>query len=171
MASFVQRMIGAAKLNVSTYEDVEGDTSATGQALAVVVMSSVAAGVGLTGSGNLSTLLVRSIAALLSWFIWAFITYFIGTKLLPEAQTRSNVGELLRTTGFSSSPGVLRILGVVPVLGRLIWFVISIWMLMAMVIAVRQALDYRSTGRAVGVCLIGWILYVLFAVVLVRPLF
>jgi hypothetical protein len=152
-------MIGAARLNVSIYEDVEGDTSATGQALVVVIVSSVAAGVGFVARGNLSTLIIHSIAALLTWFTWSLLTYFIGTKLLPEAQTRSNVGELLRTTGFSSSPGVLHILGVVPVLGRFVWPVVSIWMLVTMVIAVRQALDYKSTGRALGVCFIGWIIY------------
>lgn len=159
MASLVQRMIGAARLSVSTYEDVEADSSATSQALAVVLMSSVAAGVGVAASEHPSTLIARSMAALVSWFIWAFLTYTIGTKLLPEAATRSNVGELLRTTGFSSAPGVFHVLGIVPVLGRFVTLAVSIWMLVAMVIAVRQALDYKSTGRAVGVCLIGWIVY------------
>lgn len=151
MASFVDRMIGAAKLNVATYEEVEADHTATGQAMAVVVLSSVAAGLGMSGAFTLRRSIVGIIAALVTWFLWAFLTYLIGTKLLPEPQTSSNVGELLRTTGFSSSPGVLRVLGSLPVLGGLISFLISIWMLVAMVIAVRQALDYRSTGRAVGV--------------------
>jgi hypothetical protein len=102
-----------------------------------------------------------TIAALVAWFIWAFVTYLIGAKLLPEPQTRSDAGELLRTTGFSSSPGLLRIFGLVPVLGGLVVFVINIWMLVAMVIAVRQALDYTSTWRAIGVCLLGWLLLVI----------
>jgi len=86
------------------------------------------------------------------------ITFFVGTKLLPEPQTEADYGEPLRTTGFSSSPGVLRILGVVPLLGTIIFVVCGIWMLVAMIIAVRQALDYKSTWRAVGVCFVGWII-------------
>ena len=99
---------------------------------------------------------VGAVGALIGWFIWAFLVYIIGTKVLPEPQTHSDLGELLRTTGFSASPGLLRVLGAIPLFGGLIIFAVSIWMLIAMIIAVRQALDYQSTGRAVGVCLIGW---------------
>jgi len=157
MATFAQRMIGAARLNVQTYEEVEKDTTATGQAMLVVVLSSIAGGIGAAGSSQ-GGLIAMLIWALIGWFIWAFLAFFIGTKLLPESQTRSNIGELLRTTGFSSAPGILRILGVIPILGKLILLVVGIWMLVAMVIAVRQALDYSSTGRAVVVCLIGWLI-------------
>ncbi len=131
-----------------------------GQAMTVVILSSVAAGVGSISSGGISGIFWGTIAALAGWFIWAFLTYFIGTRILPEPQTRADVGELLRTTGFSSSPGVLRVFGVVPFLGSLVFFVTAIWMLVAMVIAVRQALDYKSTGRAVGVCVLGWIVQI-----------
>ncbi len=113
---------------------------------------------------------ILTIAALIAWFLWAFITYIVGTKLLPEPQTRSDMGELLRTTGFSASPGVLRVLGGVPLLGGLISFAVAIWMLVAFVVAVRQALDYRSTGRAVAVCLIGWLAFVVIQVGLVLVL-
>jgi hypothetical protein len=159
MASFVERMIGAAKLNVATYEEVEADTTATGQALGVVVLSSVAAGIGSVGQARAVGLIGGTIAALLGWFIWAGLIYLIGTKLLPEPQTRSQVGELLRTIGFSSSPGVLRVLGIIPILGWIIVFVTAVWMLVAMIIAVRQALDYSSTWRAVAVSVIGWVVY------------
>ncbi len=93
-----------------------------------------------------------------------FVVFLIGTKVLPEPQTRSDMGELLRTIGFASSPGLLLVLGVIPLLGPLISFGVSIWMLAAMVVAVRQALDFKSTGRAVGVCLLGWLAYVFVAV-------
>lgn len=95
--------------------------------------------------------------ALLGWYVWAYLTYIIGTKLLPEPDTRADLGELLRTIGFSSSPGLIRILGIIPGLSGFVFFVASIWMFVAMVVAVRQALDYRSTVRAVGVCALGWI--------------
>ncbi len=156
MASLTQRMLGAAKLDVGTYEEVEADTTATVQAMAVVLISSIAAGIGGIGLG-ISGLVRLTLAALVSWILWASLVWVIGTKLLPEPETKASVGELLRTTGFSSSPGVLRILGFIPLIGWLINLLVAIWMLIAMVIAVRQALDFRSTARAVGVCLIGWL--------------
>jgi hypothetical protein len=160
MASFTDRMIRAAKLDVNLYEEVEADKGAMGQAMAVVVLASVAAGIGTIGTIGIKGLALGTIAALLGWFAWAFLTYFIGTRLLPEPQTKADYGELLRTIGFSSSPGVLRVLGIIPALGGILNFLIGIWMLVAMVIAVRQALDYKSTWRAVGVCLIGWIIQI-----------
>ncbi len=161
MSTFAERMIGAATLDVHTYEEVEADATATTQAMAVVVLSSLAQGIaGLTQGGGGFGFVAGAMGALIGWFIWAFLVYIIGTKVLPEQQTRSNLGELLRTTGFSAAPGLLRVLGVIPLIGRLIIFAVSIWMLVAMIIAVRQALDYKSTGRAVGVCLIGWFVFV-----------
>jgi hypothetical protein len=160
MAAFTDRMIRAAKLDVNLFEEVEADKSAMGQAMGVVILSSVAAGIGTIGTTGLKGLLFGTVTALLAWFIWAFLTYFIGTRLLPEPQTKADYGELLRTIGFSSSPGVLRVLGIIPMLGVIINFLVGIWMLAAMVIAVRQALDYKSTWRAVGVCLIGWLVQI-----------
>jgi len=157
-------MIGAAKLDVHTYEEVEADQTAMGQSMGVVVLSSVAAGIG-SGEGIVG-LVVGSIAAMIGWFVWAFVTFLIGTKMLPEPQTEADVGQLLRTTGFSASPGLLRVLGVIPGLGTLAVTVANIWMLASMVVAVRQALDYTGTGRAVGVCLIGWLALVLITMVL-----
>ncbi len=109
---------------------------------------------------------VSIIGALISWFVWAYLTFFIGTKILPEPQTRANHGELLRTIGFASAPGLIQVLGIVPLAGHIVIPVASIWMLIAMVIAVRQALDYRGTGRAVGVCVIGWIFLIIIRVVI-----
>ena len=159
MAGLIDRMVRASKLDVSAYEEVEADKGATGQAAAIVVVSSIAAGIGSIGVFGIQGLIYMTIGALVGWLIWAFLTFIIGTKLLPEPQTKADMGEMLRTIGFSSSPGVLRILGVIPVIGGIINFVIGIWMLVAMIIAVRQALDYKSTWRAAGVCIIGFIVY------------
>lgn len=156
MADFKDRIIRAAKLDVNLYEEVEVDTTAMGQAIGIVVLSSVAAGIGNIARGGLGGIFAGTIIALISWYIWAYLTYFIGTRLLPEPQTRADLGELLRTIGFSSSPGLIRVLAIIPGLGNLVFFAASIWMLIAMVIAVRQALDYTSTARAVVVCVIGW---------------
>jgi len=166
MTTFGDRIIRAAKLDAQLYEEVEADTGAMRQAMGVVVLSSMAAGVG-SARGGLGGILVGTIAALIGWYVWAYLTYFIGTKFLPEPQTEADLGELLRTIGFSSSPGLIRVFGIIPGLAGLLFLVASIWMLVAMVIAVRQALDYESTSRAVAVCVIGWIVQLLILVLLV----
>ncbi len=138
MTSFQDRIVRAAKLDVNLYEEVEADKTALGQAMTVVVLSSIAAGVGsIPRIGlSLSAILIGTILALVGWYVWAYLTYFIGTKLLPEPQTKADHGELLRTIGFSSSPGLIRLLGIIPGLGTLVLLVAQVWMLVAMVIAV-----------------------------------
>lgn len=159
MQSFVERMMGAARLQVATYEEVEHDRSATGQAALVVVLASIAAGIGALGSGGgIRFLLLAAVAALVGWLIWAAIIWFVGTKMLPQSQTEADIGQLLRTMGFAASPGLLRIFEIIPFIGGLIALIIAIWMLVTMVVAVRQALDYDNTLRAVGVCVVGWII-------------
>ncbi|MBU2537352.1 MAG: YIP1 family protein [Proteobacteria bacterium] len=161
MTTFLDRMIRAAKLDIHLYEEVEADKSTMRQAMAVVVLSSLAAGVGSISAMGLGGILIGTVGALVGWYLWAYLTYFIGTKFLPEPQTEADLGQLLRTTGFSSSPGLIRILGIIPALSTVVFVAASVWMLVAMVIAVRQALDYSGTWRAVGVCAIGWIIQTL----------
>ena len=167
MPSIQDRMIRAAKLDAQLFEEVEADQGAMGQAMAVVVLAAVAAGIGNFGNGGLAGIVGGTIAALAGWYIWAFLIYFIGTRFLPEPETSADHGELLRTIGFSSAPGLIRVFGVIPGLTAFVFSVASIWMLIAMVIAVRQALDYTSTWRAIGVCLIGWVIQALILVVVV----
>ncbi len=169
MASMIDRMIRAAKLDIHLYEEVEADKGALGQAMGVVVLASIAGGIGSGSQGGLSGVLIGTIGALIGWLIWAGLTYLIGTKILPEPQTRADLGEMLRTIGFASSPGLIRLLGLIPGVTWMVFIVSGIWMLVAMIIAVRQALDYKSTLRAVGVCVIGWLIQglVLFLVFLV----
>ena len=162
MNRFISRMIRAAKLEADLYEEVEADTTALPQAMAVVVLSSLSAGIGAMSLKSEFSLLSLTISSLIAWFIWAYIVYFVGVKILPGPETKSDIGELLRTIGFSSSPGVIRVVGIIPGLYNLVSLVAQIWMLVAMIIAIRQALDYSSTGRAILVCIIGWFIQVLF---------
>lgn len=157
MSSIVDRMLRAARLDVQLYEEVEADQGALGQAMGVVALSSVAAGIGAPDGGGLGAIIIGTVASLLGWFVWAYLTYLIGTRILPEPETHADLGQLLRSIGFSSSPGLIRIVGIIRPLAGLVFLVAAIWMLVAMVIAVRQALDYKSTGRAVGVCVIGFV--------------
>jgi hypothetical protein len=166
MQKYIDRIVRAAKLDVNLYEEVEADKRAMGQAMGVVVLSSIAAGIGSIGSIGVEGIVIGTITALIAWFVWAYMTYFIGAKILPEPQTKADVSELLRAIGFSSSPGLLRVLAIIPGIAGIVFVITSIWMLTAMVIAVRQALDYQSTLRAVGVCIIGWVIQAIIFMIL-----
>ncbi len=158
MSKLIDRIIRACKLDADLYEEVEADKGAIGQAIGVVVLSSIAAGIGSIGKEWHINILTGTVIALIGWFVWAYSTYLVGTKLFPEPQTKADPGELMRTIGFASSPGLIRILGVIPGLTWVVYLGALVWMLMAAVIAVRQALDYTSTLRAIGVCVIGWVI-------------
>ena len=150
--SIVDRMKGAAMLNVATYEEVEHDSSATGQAAVVVVIVAICTAIGAVWRGG-PGIIAGPISAIVGWLLWAAITYVVGDKLLGGTATW---GELLRTIGFAQSPGVFMILGIIPILGGLVRVVVAIWLLVAGVVAIRQALDF-STGKAILTAIIGWI--------------
>ena len=163
MASFVERVVGAARLDARTYEEVEADTTAMGQAMAVVAAAALAAGVGSISSGA-TGVVAAVVGGIVGWFLWAVVTWLVGTKLLPEPGTSADLGQMLRTIGFSAAPGLLNVLGIIPLVGLVVWLVAAVWQLVAMVVAVRQALDYTSTGRAVLVCFIGWVFYMIVSI-------
>ena len=168
--TFLRRLVGAAMFEVATYEEVEGDRSATAQALAVVVFSSLAAGIGARGlNGARDTLAFfagASVIALLVWAAWALVTFEVGSRLLAAPTTKADPGELLRTLGFAAAPGLIQVLGVFPGAMIPVFALAVVWTLAASVVAVRQALDYDSTGRAMAVCGLGGILSLRVAVVL-----
>jgi hypothetical protein len=150
-------MLGAASLDAGTYEEVEADRKSTAGAIFVVIVASIGAGIG-SGARDVPSLIGATVVLLVTWAIWVGLTYVIGTRLLPEPQTHSDIGEVLRTTGFSASPGILRIFGFLPLVGVPIFIGITIWMLLTFVLAVRQALDYASLWRALVVCVLGWLI-------------
>ena len=170
MSDFKDRVIRAAKLDARLYEEVEADKTAMGQALAVVLLSSLAAGIGDMRTGGFGGLIGMGILALLRWLVWSVIIYFVGTRLLPEkGKTEADYGQLLRTIGFAASPGLIRILGIIPGLMWVVGLVAGVWGIAATVVAVRQALDYTSTGRAILVCVVGWVISMLVLFLLMAP--
>ena len=154
----LDRLMRAASLDSHLYEEVESDTTALLPAMLIVVVVAISKGIAtLASSGDFLVLVIGIVFAILSWAVWAFITYFVGTKILPSEFTHSSWGELARVTGFAQTPGLLFFLVLVPVVGIYLGLAIAIWQLVAMVIGIRQALDYTSTLRAIGVVLIGFI--------------
>ena len=160
-ARLIRRMLGAARLDVDTYEEVEADHSATRQAFLVVVLVALAGGVGTIANHGAAGIFYHTLSSVALWWVWAGITSLIGTKLLPTPETVSDHGELLRTIGFSSAPGLLMLLCLVEPIAGYVFGATRLWMLVAMVVAVRQALDYTSTLRAIAVCAIGFPVYLL----------
>jgi hypothetical protein len=157
--SFAARVAGALRLDAETYEGVEHDKEALAQALVIVVLSSLSTGIGSVRPTALEGFVTGTLFALAAWVVWSSLMYVIGALLLPQPQTEADVGQLMRTIGFASAPGLFGVLGVVPVVGRFLLYGVSVWMAAAMLLAVRQALDFTTLWRALAVVVIGWAAY------------
>ena len=167
MGTFLYRVMGAAMLDAGMYESIENDPHATWQAALVVLLSSAAAGVGAGGIYGPGLGVVAGIAvfALLVWLSWAALTLQIGTRWFAEPGTSADTGQLLRTLGFAASPGLIQAFAVFPRVSTVAFLVSWAWMLAAMVVAVKHALDFRSGGRAVAVCVMAASICIALAVV------
>ena len=160
----MDRMIGAAVLDGAVYEDVEHDTTATGQAALVVVLGAIAAGIGALTAG-LEWLAVGIVVALISWGVYAYVAYWVGTHFFKGPQTSATWGELLRTLGFANSPALLLVLAIIPVLGLVLGLVVLVWILVTTVVAIQHALDL-DIGRAIGTAVVSWLVLLVVRVVL-----
>lgn len=165
----IGRMIGAARLSSHTYEEVEADGRATIQAFLIVVLVSVAGIVGSLLSGDeievVRAVVVGIVGGIASWAIWALVTWIVGATILKTEHTEASWGQLARCTGFAQTPGLLNVLAFIPLVGGIIALVAFIWRFVAMLVAVRQALDYTSTWRAFFVILISFIPVVIMNVI------
>ena len=154
---FINRIFRSIKIDPEVFNEIKKDKRATLSAAIVVILSSTAAGIGATALGG-NNLILAPIYSLISWFIWAYIVYFVGVKLFPDLKTKTTQFALLRVIGFSSAPGIIRIfafhegLMIVTFLGSLIW------MLACMVVAVKETLNYKSLWKALGVVIISWLM-------------
>jgi len=151
--TLIGRMIRASRLDPRLYAEVEADETTIGQAASVVLLAAFAGGINFPGA-PFAILFGGLLAALVGWVLFAYVIYLIGAKLLPEAGTKADFGALLRAMGFANAPGVVKLLGIVPELRTLVFFVAMVWVLVATVTAVRHALSYKSSWRAIGVCVI-----------------
>ena len=151
------RMLGAASLNPNTFEEVEHDSSATWQAVLVVIFVSIAGGIGgvLAGDGDIVRGVIFGVVrGVVSWAVWALAAMLIGTTILKTAATHADWGQVARGTGFAQTPGLLSVLVFIPIAGGIITFAVFLWQIAAMIISLRQTLDYESTWRAFFVVVI-----------------
>lgn len=160
---FKDRIIRAAKLDTSLYKEVAADAGTMNQAIFIVLLSAVAAGVGKVEIRGPGLIFIEPISAVIGWYMWTYLTYLVGTRLLlpeevPEGGIKSSPGELLRTIGFSHAPGMIRVISIVPGIFNTMYVLGSSWMLVAMVVAVKQTFNYKSTSRVLWVCAISWIM-------------
>lgn len=160
----IERMIRAARLDANLYEEVERDTNATGQAATVVLIAAVAGGIATLLGGSIVGAMFTILGILLGWVAWSLITFWVGKTLFATSQTRVSPGEMLRTLGFAHTPAVLSVFGFIPIVGPLVAFVGFMWMVVAGVIAVRQAMDF-TTGRAIGTVAVGLPAYLILAAI------
>ncbi len=176
---FISRVIRALLLDINLYEEVENDKSSLWQSMVVVFLASLAAGVYTYNLGGIKGLIVGTVLAFAGWIVMSFLIYLVGTKLFPGTETKTDIGEILRVLGFACAPGIFLLVALLPVIRNFVWVVILliwIWRLVAMIIAVKQALDFKSTWSAIWVCVIGLIAYglvyliLLFAYGLPKPI-
>ena len=156
----IERVAGVLRLQPRAFEDIEADVHANGQALGIVVLSTLAAGVGGGFYGGPGGMVAEALGAVVGWVMWAAVTYVLGARLLPERDTRTDMGELLRVIGYSYAPSFFALFAGLPLVGYGIRVAVDFWLLATTVLAVRQALDYKSTLRAFAVVLIGWLFFV-----------
>jgi hypothetical protein len=171
MASLTERMVGAMKADVKTFQEIEADPNALGQAITVIVIAGVAAMIGNIFRGSILGGVLSLIVSIIGYGLFSVLIVLIGTKLMPEPTTKADFAEAFRVIGFTAAPGVFNVLLFIPILHYLISFMIGIWMLVIGVIAVREVLDYSNTGRAIVVCLIAFVIYWCVLIFILTPIF
>ena len=169
-ASLVERMTGAMKADVKTFQEIEADPTAIGQAVTVIVIAGVAALIGNLWRIGVFAGLMMLVVNLCVYALWSLLVVLIGTKVMPEPSTKADFQEGFRVIGFTAAPGVFHVLAIIPFLGPIISFVIWIWMVVIAVVAVREVLDYTNTGRAIIVCIIAAAICWIVEVVVLLPL-
>jgi Yip1 domain len=168
--TFGDRVVGAMRLDPNTFEDVEKDPTAIGQAVGVIVMAAVAAGIGNIYWGGLTGIVRGAFMSIIGFAIWSVIVWLVGTKILPEPETKADFPETFRVVGFAAAPGLASVLTIIPIVGWLLMVAIWIWQLAAMVIAVKSVLDYSTLGKAILVVLIGFVINLVVSALLIAPL-
>jgi hypothetical protein len=170
MADLTGRMIGAMQADVKTFSELEADPQAMGQAVAVIVISGVAALIGNIFRAGLFAGMFSLISTLIGYALFSLMVFLIGTKVMPEPSTKADFNETFRVVGFAASPGVFYLLAIIPYLGQLISILVGVWSIVIAVIAIREVLDYSNTGRAIIVALIAFVICVIVYMIILVPI-
>jgi hypothetical protein len=157
--TFGDRIVGAMKLDPNTFEDIERDPTAMGQAVGVIALAAVSLGLGNIWYGGVPGILFGICTSLIGYSFWSVVVWLVGTKLMPDPATKADFPEAFRVIAFASAPGILGAVTIIPLLGWLLMLVIWLWSIAAMVVAVKAVLDYTDTFKAVIVVVIGFIAY------------
>ena len=160
---FLNRILRSVKIDPEVFNEVQKDRNATLSAAIVVLLSSSAAGIGAASMG-IGNFIIAPIFSLLSWFVWAYIVYFVGVKLFPDSKTKTSQFALLRAIGFSSAPGIIRVFSFNESLMTVLFIGSAFWMLACMIVAVRETLNYKSLWKALGVVIISWFIQAFFLI-------
>jgi hypothetical protein len=171
MSRFLNRFLRAAKLDATLYREIVEDAGAMNQALIVVFIYSMASAYGTFGRTGATGINIGMITTLLGWYVWAFSAYIIGARILPESRTEPDRKAVMRAVGFASAPGVVRALGFMQGLGLVVLAIATLWMVAAATVGVKQALNYESTPRALGVCIISLLISAVFQAIMFVLLF
>jgi hypothetical protein len=171
MSKLIDRMVRAAKLDPTLYEEIVNDPTSQAHSIYVVVLFAIAAGFGTFSRGGATAVNICTITTLIAWYVWAFTVYYIGTRFFREPETRVDRKAVMRVMAFACAPGILRLLGLFPSITGIVFIVTSIWVLVAAVVGVKQALNFSSTSRAAGLCILTWIAATFFQGILLVIIF
>ena len=164
--TFGDRVVGALKLDANTFEDIERDPTAMGQAVGIIALAALASNLGQIWRLGFGSMLIGVCASLVGYVLWAVVVWLVGTKVMPDPATKADFPETFRTIAFAAAPGLIGVVTIIPFLGWLLMLILTpvilIWSMAAMVVAVRSVLDYSETFKAVIVVLIGFVVYLVF---------
>jgi len=163
--TFGQRVVGALKLDANTFEDIERDPTAMGQAVGIIALAALASSLGNIWTGSIFAMVLAVVASLLGYLLWAVVVWLVGTRVMPEPQTHADFPEAFRVVAFAAAPGLLGVVSIIPFLGWILMLllvpIIWIWSMIAMVVAVKAVLDYTDTFKAIVVVIIGFVAYLI----------
>ncbi|MFH1414945.1 MAG: hypothetical protein ABIH89_02530 [Elusimicrobiota bacterium] len=166
MKQLIARILRVLKLEDELYREVESVPDAISEAVIIVIISSIAAGIGSLGKIGLTGIIIITLGSLVNWIIWAFLVYFIATNIIRGSRVYLSQGDFLRVVGFASAPGIIRILALLPGMYYIVHIIAHLWMIASMIVAVREVFMFEKTSGAVKVSIVGWVFMVLAAFVL-----
>ena len=155
---FLKLIYRSIRLDNSLYKDPKtfGDASLYYAGL-IIILDGIA-GAFAVSSIYKTNIFLTGVTAVLSWLVWAILIFVIGIKIFPDPGTESNFKKVLVTVGLAHAPGLLRFFAVIPDLVIPIVFFTQFWIFAALVIGIREVLNFKSNFKSFGVVLIAFLI-------------